>query len=100
MISRYDVTQTQESIVMVIEYLKGELFDYIVKTGRVRLSLNFLNKDNCFDFFSLKQMVEPQARRFFQQIIAAVEYCHSNDIVHRDLKPEKYAKLYPILKIG
>ena len=56
---------------MVIEYLKGELFDYIVKTGR---------------------MPEYTARRFFQQIIAAVEYCHINDIVHRDLKPEKSAQ--------
>lgn len=35
---RYDVIQTSEAIVMVIEYLKGELFDYIVKTGRVRHS--------------------------------------------------------------
>lgn len=37
-------------------------------------------------------MAEDKARRFFQQIIAAVEYCHSNDIVHRDLKPEKCAR--------
>ena len=34
---RYDVMQTPEYIVMVIEYLEGELFDYIVKRGRVRL---------------------------------------------------------------
>jgi carbon catabolite-derepressing protein kinase len=33
----YEVLQTQESIVMVIEYLSGELFEYIVNTGRVRV---------------------------------------------------------------
>lgn len=37
-------------------------------------------------------MAEDDARRFFQQIICAVEYCHRHKIVHRDLKPEKYYK--------
>lgn len=59
--------QTPDYIVMVIEFLEGELFDYIVKRGR---------------------MPENEARRFFQQIICAVEYCHQFKIVHRDLKPE------------
>ncbi|KAI9617470.1 hypothetical protein KEM48_007055 [Puccinia striiformis f. sp. tritici PST-130] len=59
--------QDNTDIVMVIEYLKGELFDYIVHVGK---------------------MPEDDARRFFQQIICAVEYCHLHNIVHRDLKPE------------
>ncbi|KAJ3236046.1 protein kinase, AMP-activated, alpha 2 catalytic subunit [Chytriomyces hyalinus] len=33
-------------------------------------------------------MSEEEARRFFQQLICAVEYCHLNHVVHRDLKPE------------
>ncbi|KAM0793059.1 hypothetical protein ACM66B_000545 [Microbotryomycetes sp. NB124-2] len=66
-IKLYDVIATQNDIVMVIEYLSGELFDYIVKRGK---------------------MPEDEARRFFQQIISALEYCHSHNIVHRDLKPE------------
>ena len=52
---------------MVLEYAGGELFDYIVQHGK---------------------MAEDSARRFFQQIICAVEYCHRHKIVHRDLKPE------------
>lgn len=52
---------------MVIEFAGKELFDYIVQKGR---------------------MAENEARRFFQQIISAVEYCHKHKIVHRDLKPE------------
>ncbi|MBW0512673.1 hypothetical protein O181_052388 [Austropuccinia psidii MF-1] len=66
-IKLYDVLQDNNDIVMVIEYLKGELFDYIVHVGK---------------------MPEHDARRFFQQIICAVEYCHLHNIVHRDLKPE------------
>lgn len=64
---RYTVIKTQAEIIMVLEYAGGELFDYIVQHGK---------------------MQEDKARRFFQQIICAVEYCHRHKIVHRDLKPE------------
>ena len=33
--SRHDVIQTQAHIIMVIEYAGNELFDYIVKHGKV-----------------------------------------------------------------
>lgn len=63
----FTVIKTQQEIIMVLEYAGGELFDYIVQHGK---------------------MQEDKARRFFQQIICAVEYCHRHKIVHRDLKPE------------
>lgn len=66
-IKLYDVIKSKDEIIMVIEYAGKELFDYIVQKGK---------------------MDEPEARRFFQQIISAVEYCHRHKIVHRDLKPE------------
>lgn len=51
-----------------MEYAEGgELFDYIVKRQRLK---------------------ESEACRFYQQIIAGVEYMHRLNIVHRDLKPE------------
>lgn len=65
--SRYTVIKTHTEIIMVLEYAGGELFDYIVQHGR---------------------MEEDEARRFFQQMLCAVEYCHRHKIVHRDLKPE------------
>lgn len=34
------------------------------------------------------KMSEDEARTTFQQILAAVLYCHSKNIVHRDLKAE------------
>lgn len=66
-IKLYTVIKTPLEIIMVLEYAGGELFDYIVQHGK---------------------MTEEKARRFFQQIICAVEYCHRHKIVHRDLKPE------------
>ncbi|KAL1914652.1 uncharacterized protein VTP21DRAFT_8063 [Calcarisporiella thermophila] len=66
-IKLYEVITTPTDIIMVIEYAEGELFNYIVERGR---------------------MQEDVARKFFQQIICAVEYCHRHKIVHRDLKPE------------
>lgn len=66
-IKLYTVIKTPTEIIMVLEYAGGELFDYIVSHGR---------------------MQEDKARRFFQQMICAVEYCHRHKVVHRDLKPE------------
>ncbi|KAK8207886.1 Protein kinase [Zalaria obscura] len=66
-IKLYTVITTPKEIIMVLEYAGGELFDYIVNHGK---------------------MHEEKARKFFQQIVCAVEYCHRHKIVHRDLKPE------------
>ncbi|KAF4509531.1 hypothetical protein G6O67_003700 [Ophiocordyceps sinensis] len=66
-IKLYTVIKTNTEIIMVLEYAGGELFDHIVQHGR---------------------MSESEARRFFQQMLCAVEYCHRHKIVHRDLKPE------------
>lgn len=64
----YDVIQTPTHIFLIMEYVEGgELFDYIVKEGKVK---------------------EVEARYIFQQIICALEYCHHYRVVHRDLKPE------------
>jgi len=67
-IKLYQVINTPTDIFMVMEFVAGgELFDHIVKNGKLS---------------------ENEARKFFQQIISGVAYCHRHMIVHRDLKPE------------
>jgi len=64
----YELIDTPSDIFMVMEYVQGgELFDHIVHKLRLK---------------------EEEARRFFQQILAGVEYCHHMMVTHRDLKPE------------
>nr|XP_010919144.1 CBL-interacting protein kinase 9 isoform X4 [Elaeis guineensis] len=64
----YEVMASKTKIYIVLEFVNGgELFDKIVKHGRLK---------------------EDEARRYFQQLINAVDYCHSRGVYHRDLKPE------------
>ncbi|XP_037695739.1 serine/threonine-protein kinase BRSK2 isoform X4 [Choloepus didactylus] len=64
----HDVYENKKYLYLVLEHVSGgELFDYLVKKGR---------------------LTPKEARRFFRQIISALDFCHSHSICHRDLKPE------------
>lgn len=63
----YEVMASKTKIYFVMEYAKGgELFNKVAK-GKLK---------------------EDVARKYFQQLISAVDYCHSRGVCHRDLKPE------------
>lgn len=63
----YEVMASKSKIYFVMEYVKGgELFNKIAKGS----------------------LGEDDARKYFQQLIGAVDFCHSRGVYHRDLKPE------------
>ncbi|CAA6667538.1 unnamed protein product [Spirodela intermedia] len=64
----HEVLASRTKIYIVLEFITGgELFDKIIHRGRLS---------------------ENDARRYFQQLIDGVDYCHSKGVYHRDLKPE------------
>ncbi|CAM8975151.1 unnamed protein product [Rhodiola kirilowii] len=63
----FEVMATKSKIYFVMEYVRGgELFNKVAK-GRLK---------------------EEVARKYFQQLISAVGFCHARGVFHRDLKPE------------
>ncbi|KAG6407269.1 hypothetical protein SASPL_130255 [Salvia splendens] len=63
----FEVMATKTKIYFVMEYVKGgELFSKVAK-GRLK---------------------EEVARKYFQQLISAISFCHARGVYHRDLKPE------------
>ncbi|KAL0309398.1 UNVERIFIED_CONTAM: CBL-interacting serine/threonine-protein kinase [Sesamum radiatum] len=77
----YEVMASRTKIYIVLEYVEGgELFDKIAKYGKFK---------------------EDVARSYFQQLINAVDYCHSRGVYHRDLKPENLLlDSYGVLKVS
>ncbi|KAL5145207.1 CBL-interacting serine/threonine-protein kinase 8 [Glycine soja] len=62
------VLASRTKIYIILEFITGgELFDKIIHHGRLS---------------------EADSRRYFQQLIDGVDYCHSKGVYHRDLKPE------------
>ncbi|XP_004490472.1 CBL-interacting serine/threonine-protein kinase 8 isoform X1 [Cicer arietinum] len=64
----HEVLASRTKIYIILEFITGgELFDKIVHHGRLN---------------------EAESRKYFQQLIDGVDYCHSKGVYHRDLKPE------------
>ncbi|CAN8313565.1 unnamed protein product [Cochlearia groenlandica] len=63
----FEVMATKTKIYFVMEYVRGgELFNTVAK-GR---------------------LPEETARKYFQQLVSSVSFCHGRGVYHRDLKPE------------
>ena len=64
----YEVMETSANVFLVMEYCSGgELYNHIVNHSKMK---------------------EAEARKYFRQIVFAVEYCHSKNVIHRDIKVE------------
>ena len=56
----YDVYESRKYLYLILEHVAGgELFDYLVKKGR---------------------LTPKEARKFFRQIISALDFCHNHMI--------------------
>ena len=64
----FDVALQGSKVFMVMELVPGgDLFDLVKSRGR---------------------LTEGEARKYFRDLVSALEYCHCNLVIHRDLKLE------------
>ncbi|KAJ8764598.1 hypothetical protein K2173_006470 [Erythroxylum novogranatense] len=63
----HEVMATKTRIYLVMELASGgDLFTNVLQRGKMK---------------------EPTARRYFQQLVSALSFCHQNGVAHRDVKP-------------
>jgi 5'-AMP-activated protein kinase catalytic alpha subunit len=65
-----------------------QLFEVMASKGKIYFVLEYAKGGELFNKISKAKFSEDVARRYFHQLISAVEYCHSRGVYHRDLKPE------------
>ncbi|XP_078153231.1 CBL-interacting protein kinase 8-like [Carex rostrata] len=64
----HEVLASRTKIYIILEFITGgELFDKIMRHGKLS---------------------ENDSRKYFQQLIDGVDFCHNKGVYHRDLKPE------------
>jgi len=64
----YEIIKTPSTIILSMEYVpNGDLYKLLESKGKLQ---------------------ESEARKYFQQIVEALDYIHSNKVSHRDIKPE------------
>ncbi|KVH94121.1 CBL-interacting protein kinase 2-like [Cynara cardunculus var. scolymus] len=65
-----------------------QLFEVMATKTKIYFALEYAKGGELFDKVSKGKLREPVARKYFQQLINAVDFCHSRGVYHRDLKPE------------
>ncbi|PKA46861.1 CBL-interacting protein kinase 5 [Apostasia shenzhenica] len=65
-----------------------QLHEVMASKTKIYFAMEFVKGGELFNKIARGRLKEDAARRYFQQLIGAVDFCHSRGIYHRDLKPE------------
>ncbi|KAG5222135.1 CBL-interacting serine/threonine-protein kinase [Salix suchowensis] len=65
-----------------------KLHEVLATKGKVYFVMEYAKGGELFAKISKGRFSEDLSRRYFQQLITAVGYCHARGVFHRDLKPE------------
>ncbi|CDW87678.1 protein kinase domain containing protein [Stylonychia lemnae] len=88
----YDAVETEMAILKKLDHPNiVRLYEIIddPKHDKLYLITDLIKNGTLQKLLSKKDLTDIQIRKFFRQIIHAIEYCHENaKIIHRDIKPE------------
>ncbi|RRT67823.1 hypothetical protein B296_00036055 [Ensete ventricosum] len=65
-----------------------QLFEVMATKTKIYFVMEYVRGGELFSRVSKGRLLEDTARRYFQQLISAVAFCHARGVFHRDLKPE------------
>ncbi|GKB84402.1 CBL-interacting serine/threonine-protein kinase 6-like protein [Tanacetum coccineum] len=65
-----------------------ELYEVMASKSKIYFAMELVRGGELFSKIAKGRLREEVARSYFQQLISAVDFCHSRGVYHRDLKPE------------
>ncbi|XP_009795102.1 CBL-interacting serine/threonine-protein kinase 6-like [Nicotiana tabacum] len=65
-----------------------ELHEVMASKSKIYFAMEFVKGGELFEKVAKGRLREDIARGYFQQLISAIDFCHSRGVYHRDLKPE------------
>jgi len=65
-----------------------QLYEVMASKSKIYFAMEYVRGGELFGRVARGRLKEDPARKYFQQLIGAVDFCHSRGVYHRDLKPE------------
>ncbi|KAI4344273.1 hypothetical protein L6164_011519 [Bauhinia variegata] len=65
-----------------------QLHEVMASKSKIYIAMELVRGGELFNKIAKGRLREDVARFYFQQLISAVDFCHSRGVYHRDLKPE------------
>ena len=65
-----------------------ELHEVMASKSKIYFAMELVRGGELFSKIAKGRLKEDLARVYFQQLISAIDFCHSRGVYHRDLKPE------------
>ena len=65
-----------------------ELHEVMASKSKIYFAMELVRGGELFSRIAKGRLREDVARVYFQQLISAIDFCHSRGVYHRDLKPE------------
>lgn len=65
-----------------------ELHEVMASKSKIYFAMDLVRGGELFSKVAKGRLKEDVARMYFQQLISAIDFCHSRGVYHRDLKPE------------
>ncbi|OIW18625.1 hypothetical protein TanjilG_13377 [Lupinus angustifolius] len=65
-----------------------QLHEVMASKSKIYIAMELVRGEELFNKVVKGRLGEDVARLYFQQLISAIDFCHSRGVYHRDLKPE------------
>ncbi|KAG7613348.1 Protein kinase domain [Arabidopsis suecica] len=76
---------------VTVFFILSEILNFSQVIGtktKICIVMEYVSGGQLSDRLGRQKMKESDARKLFQQLIDAVDYCHNRGVYHRDLKPQ------------